>query len=783
LVLSSEDFLTPWATDVGSCVVSSNAIVAPFGLQTGDQLQFIGTNANRYQTVTGLTNGGTYTFSVWMKVSSGTASVSIGNINAGVSVAQTVTTDWQRFSVTQTASATTRYPSIIATNTTVFVWGAQLEAGSSATSYVATPLTFTSRASSATYLGPNGYITSASTNVARNQTNSVGTTNLLLESAASNLFKYTDDFANAFWQQSNASIAVNQIQSPDGLTFADKLVEASGTGLYPQLNIPSVAVSNSTAYTFSVYAKAGERAFIRLLTDAAGIGGQGASAWFNLSTGVVVSQTTGVTATIQDVGGGWYRCIMTRTSAFTIMFCQFLIGPDATANAYTGNGTSGLYLWGAQVETGSTATSYIPSVETFSGRSSSGTYYNSSGVLSTATSGTSRTTYNPALLGAGGKLLLEPAATNLMLYSEQFDNGNWTKNAASVTANSTTAPDGNSTADTLVPNTTNTWHVAQQSVSSATSVLTVSVYAKANGYNYIVLALSDGTANGAGINFNLSSGTSGSSVTVGASGWTAGSSTIQAVGNGWYRCSATITTTGSTKIIQIYATDVDYSTWGFTYAGNGSSGVYLWGAQMETSSGATSYIATTSSTVTRAADTSTSAAQSRSADVYSASTVTRAADAASMTGTNYTSWFTANAGTFYADFVSTLTGTTPDYPYIISGNSTGNYAAFMYMGPASNPRITYGVYSANGGGTVAGSTVTNNALMRVASSYDSSGKSISTNGVTNTSTSSPVSYLVVDGIYFATAKYQTASNFNGTFKKIAFYPQRLTDAQLSGLTT
>ena len=82
-------------------------------------------------------------------------------------------------------------------------------------------------------------------------------------------------------------------------------------------------------------------------------------------------------------------------------------------------------------------------------RSTTGSYYNSAGVLSTAAINAPRFDYDPVTLESVG-LLIEESRTNLLTYSEQFDNAVWTKSNASITANAIIAPDGTLTADKLV---------------------------------------------------------------------------------------------------------------------------------------------------------------------------------------------------------------------------------------------------------------------------------------------------------------------------------------------
>lgn len=794
-----------WSNFNGS--VAANALVAPDGTATGCLWTVSGTAGSAvYKSGLTFTSGTTYTTSCYFKAGttsygyisaqgSGVYASTVFNLAAGsvgssvtngsgvvvTNSIQSVGNGWYRCSITYVANSsmticafgassvgtfvsfdTSGNPQNNVNGSNLYVWGAQTETGSSATSYVATPLTFTSRASSATYLGPNGYITSATTNTARNQTNSVGTTNLLLESAASNLLKYTDYIGN--WSTSDCSVAVNQTQSPEGLMFGSKMVENTVANTLHYVTSATFSETSGTTYTASIYAKAGGRNIIQF--NAGTI--TGAGVFFDLSSGTVTSGSGG---TITALGNGWYRCsatgVSTTTQSTSVVRIYTLV--SGTYPFYTGDGVSGVYLWGAQFEAGSTATSYIPSVETFSGRSSSGTYYNSSGVLATATSGTSRTTYNPALLGAGGKLLLEPAATNLALYSEQFDNANWAKASLTVTANAVTAPDGNTTADKIISNNGVAGQIYQTYSKSASAITyTATVYAKAAEFSWLQIAFYDGSANGCRGWFDLSAGATGTTAGIGTP-YTGVTLSIQAINNGWYRCSLTATTnTAGSNVLYLYPVNGD----GASTVGNGTNGIYLWGAQYETSAGATSYITTTSSAVTRAADTSTSAAQSRSADVYSASTVTRAADSATMTGTNLTSWWRTDSGTFYSETIKPASNTLAAFwsfdAITVDMVSSATNINFRY-GNNVNPDLPV-----NGTFTTA----------RVAGSYQpNANHSLSINGAT-TVVSSVVSAIPA----VTTFKIGYSSNggtffLNGPVKKIAFYPLTLTDAQLQALTS
>jgi hypothetical protein len=184
---------------------------------------------------------------------------------------------------------------------------------------------------------------------------------LLVEPSAQNVLLQSEAFnttwtlvgLNAFGSGSVANSTGTT--DPFGGTNSDYIQENAASGTHVILQTPAGQVSGTT-YTFSCFAKSAERTQINLFNNAGG----GANATFNLSAGTA-TLGIGVSALIQNYGNGWYRCILTYTPTATVNFNVQIRLADASGNtSYTGTGTSGLYVFGAQLEVGSVATSYIP---------------------------------------------------------------------------------------------------------------------------------------------------------------------------------------------------------------------------------------------------------------------------------------------------------------------------------------------------------------------------------------------------------------------------------------
>jgi hypothetical protein len=232
-------------------------------------------------------------------------------------------------------------------------------------------------------------------------------------------------------------------------------------------------------------------------------------------------------------------------------------------------------------------------------RASTALRTNSSGLLESMGSGVPRLSY---MYGSCPALLLEPQRTNTMLYSQDFSNAAWTVEQSTATANNATAPDGTTTATKLTEDLNLGIHGFRNNagINLTNGTYTYTIYAKDNGRRYVNLSFNSGTGSyTSGIIVDLQS----VSVTqTFGSGFT--STSVTSVGNGWNRISFTAALNSTTYIyVALSNASTGLTTTGrISYTGNGTSSIYLWGAQLELGAYATTIIPTTTASATRIAD-------------------------------------------------------------------------------------------------------------------------------------------------------------------------------------
>ena len=556
--------------------------------------------------------------------------------------------------------------------------------------------------------------------------------------AEENLLTYSQEFDNAVWAKTNSSVTANTTVAPDGTTTADTMTASAATGFHIITAAPtSLVLSNGGGISF--FAKAGTASFVQLF-----VGGTAVPyANFDLSTGAVSGFGAGTTASIVAAGNGWYRCQLVTTTTATNSFQIGIVTniSAARAESWTAAGTETVLIWGAQAENRQAVTAYTPTTTQ--------PITNYIPVLQTAASGVARFDHNP-VTGESLGLLIEEQRTNLLLYSEQFDNAAWGKARASIAANIATSPDGTVNADKLVEDTTaSNTHFTNQSVASLTSgtAYTFTCFAKASERTWIALRFEafNSVFTDSFAYFDLSNGTIGTVQT----GITA---SITNIGNGWYRCSATRTAgaSGTGRLAVLLAS----GNGGITYTGDGYSGIFLWGAQLEAGAFSTSYIKT------------------------EASQVTRAADAASMTGANFSSWYNQGQGTLYGE-ASPPSSNASSYALFEIGDGTlNNRIGLFKLSTSGNASLEVRVNGSQEGVTNSGAWTTSG---KFAGAYRANDFASSLNAATP-STDAVGNIPVVTQALFG-RRQDGANVYSGTIKKLAYYPVRVTNAQLQGLTS
>ncbi len=328
---------TAWLTS-GTVTWGSSTLTDPTGGSAAQSITFGTTTGAVYNTSgTTVVSGITHTFSVWMRSATGTTTVRIGDANVAPVATVTLTTTWQRFSCQYTTSGTNDGGAIFSQTGTpsaeFYVWGAQVQPGSIVGELIQTSGTI-------------------NTNVPRfdHDPTTLAPRGLLIEGSATNLARRSDDFNTTVtdgtsWTAAGYTAGTLSTTLPDGTTGnARRISIASGSGSFRSADI---TVTASTAYTFSFWARnnGGSQARFRVWNATAGSS--------------IVDYTQSVNNYVSQIGGAnntsstWVRVsVQFTTPAGCTLIWVYPTSSDS--------GTVDLLIWGAQVETGSGASSYIP---------------------------------------------------------------------------------------------------------------------------------------------------------------------------------------------------------------------------------------------------------------------------------------------------------------------------------------------------------------------------------------------------------------------------------------
>lgn len=384
-------------------------------------------------------------------------------------------------------------------------------------------------------------------------------------------------------------------------------------------------------------------------------------------------------------------------------------------------------------------------------RASQGSYFDGSGILRYVNNSVPRFDHD-TLTGICKGLLVEPAVTFLDTYSEQFDNAAWNKYRSTVVANVAIAPDGTLTADNLVETNETLTHVVM-ATNAQTGTVSSSIFAKAKERRYlygVIYNPIDG--NQAKTCFDLLTGTivSGSDA----------SSKMEYAGNGFYKCCITASVSAASSFywhIQDVATIGDR-----LYTGDGTSGLYIWGAKIYADTGPTSYLPTVASGVTRAADVCS-------------------VDLTKLTRNGLPLW-TGTEGTIVVDAIVPPFIHTSLYQRLISvddGTSSNRVTlsrapntAKLVFGHNAAGTLVFNVYAASASG--------NSSSVKVAIALNSAGYAWSINGAIESSASSS-NGTMMSSLKIGTG-YDNLYQWGGHIRSVQLYNRRIADAYLPALS-
>ena len=366
---------------------------------------------------------------------------------------------------------------------------------------------------------------------------------------SSNVFPYSQDLDNAYWGKARSTVTADQAVAPDGTTTADLVTQVTSTqagAIYKNSYSP---LTNGAVYTYSAHAKyvtGSDIKFLRLQDYSMTGGGVMNQTYFNIETGAIGTSDSDHTAVSTDVGNGWFRFTITVTSGNTGgNFAFYRVNEDGGGIA-TQNDTC--LMWGLQLEIASVATPYLPTTSA------------ALAGLTNVTRGVNGTTAASASSG-------DTVGTGKYI-----------------------APDGTATADLVIPNATAGYRSVR---ADWTGMLhndhcIGSFYAKASGNINTVFPNFAGAAAGNRWKFTLTGAGTVAQDYIASQGAGTYWGQIDKIGtDGWYRCQiGGVTSTGNTntRYLDIMPGGTDGTING---AANGTSGILVWGTQIEIVSNAT----------------------------------------------------------------------------------------------------------------------------------------------------------------------------------------------------
>lgn len=374
-------------------------------------------------------------------------------------------------------------------------------------------------------------------------------------------------------------------------------------------------------------------------------------------------------------------------------------------------------------------------------RASTATRVNPAGLVEVVSANTARLDYDPVTLLPRG-LLVEDTRTNLALRSEEFDQGFWTKIAATVTANAIISPDGTMDADKLVEDTTNAVHYAAWTPTVTVTPYSMSVYAKAGERSWLRVGNGSDTQVAW---FDVANGV------VGAT-YGAVTARISSAGNGWYRCSVSFTPlTAAAKTFSLMLGDANNSA---VYTGVTGNGLFLWGAQLEVGAYPSSYIPTTTATATRNADN------------------------ISISGSRFTDFYNATAGTFFAEIEFPAGWVSVSNSRILGAIAASSVSFLNCTGPA-------GVQIWNGTTALTKSSATNfeGRRVKIASAFSGGGTdlAVTLDGLAPTTGTSAGAFNNITALGLG-ASVSGSLPLGGWIRNVRYFPRRFTNAELQALT-